>query len=242
MHKINNERKGVVASIVKEVKQKLKKREIGKVIVTGDPSWKPSLLGLVANTLAEEFHCPVFLWGREGGGDLKGSCRSDGSVHLLELMEKIKNTFSHFGGHAFAAGFVIQSENIHTLEEQLCQALLLLQTEKRREPKWIDGELTLDNLAETHLSIKKLAPFGVGNPKPLFIFKEIIPTKVRHFGKGEKHLELQFGSVRAIGFFMQKEQFKNIPEIGKPMSVLANLEESYFRGRREERLRIVDIV
>ncbi|MFA6898308.1 MAG: DHH family phosphoesterase, partial [Candidatus Paceibacterota bacterium] len=80
LNKINDERKGIVASMVKEMKHAVAERYANrdkKVIVLGNPNWRPSLLGLAANTLAEEHSCPVFLWGRDGENVIKGSCRSD---------------------------------------------------------------------------------------------------------------------------------------------------------------------
>ena len=62
---VNNERKGTVAALVKEIKKIVGERGASdkKIIVLGNPNWRPSLLGLAANTFAGEFSCPVFLWG-----------------------------------------------------------------------------------------------------------------------------------------------------------------------------------
>ena len=68
LNKINDERKGVVAGIVKEIKKRITKiGELKEVIVMGNPQWRPALLGLVANSIVEEYDRPVFLWGRESG-------------------------------------------------------------------------------------------------------------------------------------------------------------------------------
>jgi len=81
LNKINDERKIIVAQMVKEIRKHWEKFDPDKkrkVLVAGNPDWKPSLLGLVANSLMDEHDGPVFLWGREEGKTLKGSCRSDG--------------------------------------------------------------------------------------------------------------------------------------------------------------------
>jgi len=73
---INTERKGIVASLVKEVKKTVRTRhssEMPSAIVLGNPNWRPSLLGLAANSCAEEFDRPVFLWGRDGDNIVKKS-------------------------------------------------------------------------------------------------------------------------------------------------------------------------
>ncbi len=242
--KINDERKGWVASIVRDVKKKLSKKEnLGSVIVSGDPRWKPSVLGLVANSLMEEYSRPVFIWGRENGGVLKGSGRSN-DVSLIEIMNEMSDFFVHFGGHTKAAGFAVDEEHIHTLEENLCMAYDSVRNDSSvREPVWIDAEITPADLTpKLFRDVMRLAPFGVGNPKPLFKIRDVVPTQVRCFGKQKNHLEITFGRMKAIGFFMTEESFGVRPEVGKPVSLLAHLEDSYFAGRSERRLRIVDVV
>jgi len=102
LNKINDQRKGLVASMAREIKKRVQSRmEEREIIVTGDPRWRPALLGLVANSLVEEYNRPVFLWGREGSNLLKGSCRSDGSVDVVLLMNEVKDILIGSGGHAF---------------------------------------------------------------------------------------------------------------------------------------------
>src|SRR3989338_4443283 len=86
LSKINDERKILVALTMKEIKQTLSKREEKSVIVIGNPKWRVGVLGLIASKIAEEYKRPAFVWGMEGGETIKGSCRSDGSVNLVEMM------------------------------------------------------------------------------------------------------------------------------------------------------------
>src|SRR3990167_8811427 len=126
LEKLNNERKGVVASIVKEIKHTLKNRFESEgpkqVIVIGNTNWRPSLLGLAANSISEEYERPVFIWGRESGSVIKGSCRSGGTTDLVALMERTKASFLEFGGHKLSGGFSISEERIHNLENDLVEA------------------------------------------------------------------------------------------------------------------------
>lgn len=248
---INAERKGMVAVLVKEVKKLVHEREdrLAKVIVLGNPNWRPALLGLAANTLVEEFARPVFLWGRESGDGIKGSCRSDGSVDLVQLMQRIPHMFTEFGGHSASGGFAVHPDKVHLLEEEILKAFEEVKREKAHDgPLMADALLSFDDVnPETYGFVEKLAPFGVGNAKPLFMFKDVVPADVRMFGKAKDHLELSFATstgekVRAIGFFMSAEDFDVPVKRGAPMTLLANLEKSYFGGRAELRLRIVDIV
>ena len=259
---INNERKGIVASLVKEVKKIIKERYTENprnVIVAGNPEWKPSLVGLVANICAEEFSKPVFLWGRDGDGVIKGSCRSGGTVSVVDIMHKVPSgVILQYGGHFASGGFSIADEAIHHLEEHLNSAYDLLVKDNEKdgveiEPEYIDIELTLDDINwNFYEKIEKLAPFGIGNKKPVFIFNNIKIIGVKEFGKnGNKHLELSFKKVdgqivKAIGFFMSNEQFKtkekeNI-KVNDSINLIATMEKSMFGGRIELRLRIVDII
>ena len=116
LNKINDQRKGIVASMTREIKKRVHNRmEEREIIVTGDPRWRPSLLGLVANSLVEEYNRPVFLWGREGNNLLKGSCRSDGTVDVVLLMNEVEDILLESGGHAFAGGFSVREDGIHML-------------------------------------------------------------------------------------------------------------------------------
>ena len=98
MDEKNNESKGVVGSIIREIKKKIEDRGVGgrSVLVFGNPEWKPSLLGLVVNSFSDEHERPAFFWGRNGESDglIKGSCRSGGNLNIVRLMEKVKDLLS----------------------------------------------------------------------------------------------------------------------------------------------------
>lgn len=253
LDKINNERKGKVASIVKEVKKIINERHKEKprsVIVAGNPDWRPSLLGLVANTCAEEFGKPAFLWGRDGDGVIKGSCRSGGTVSVVDIMHKAPSgALLQYGGHFASGGFAVSNDSVHHLDEYLNSAFELLMKEDAIKPlDYVDMELDLKDVNwDVYRSIEKLAPFGVGNPKPLFIFRDVKIDGVKEFGKEKNHLELSFKkengqNINAMGFFITTDSFEKELKVGKPIDLVATMEKSMFRGRTELRLRIVDIL
>ncbi len=244
---INNERKTAVATIVKEAKKKIREKfENGgekPVIVLGNPDWRPALLGLVAGSIAEEYNRPVFLWGREGGEFIKGSCRSDGVTDLVALMERAKDSFVEFGGHKMSGGFSVDFEKIHTLEDALVEASTHIVNNNFEI--LVDAELNLKDISENSVSeILKLAPFGIDNEKPIFIFKDVIPEKINRFGKAKEHLSINFrdGScvLRGISFFSSPDEFGEALKEGIKTNLVANIEKSFFGGRSEIRLRIVD--
>jgi len=248
----NDERKGVVGSMVKEIKKKIVDRDedMKHVLVFGNPEWKPSLLGLVANSFSDLHTRPVFFWGRNGESEglLKGSCRAGGDTDIVALMEKVKDVFVEYGGHKGAGGFSVLQENIHTLEDRLNEAFLeLMKENKIIEDTLVDKRLSLDDVNwDTYGLVEKFSPFGLDNPKPLFLFENIKVSAMKLFGKEQNHLELKFknsknSDVTAIAFFQTGEKFSVPVMVGSSINLVATLEKSTFRNFPELRLRIVDI-
>ena len=252
LNKINDERKWIVAVMVKEIRKHWKEfdpEKKRKVLVAGNPDWKPSLLGLVANSLMDEHDGPVFLWGREEGKILKGSCRSPGCVDITEMMRESGDLLLEYGGHSASGGFSISLEKV----DQLCDGLECvyqkLEIKENKDKEIIaDASISIDDVNNNfEREINKLAPFGMTNPKPIFAFNniEIFDTKI--FGKKNEHLKIDFlnkkgQKISAIGFFIKKENFDTKIEKGEKINLLANIEKSFFAGREELRLRIVDIL
>jgi len=249
LEKLNNERKGMVSAMTKEVHKKMKTLvEIPQVIVLGNPEWRPSLVGLTANKLAEEYNCPAFVWGRDGNGKIKGSCRSNGISSVITIMEGVAGHLHGFGGHHMAGGFEVDEDQIHTLSQAMNDAIAMLGDSANIDVQLIvDTELTLDEITSTILDEQKmLAPFGMDNEKPLYKLTDVVAKEVAVFGKIKEHTKLQFdtkGHAReAIAFFKKPEDFTVTPEVGVAHTLLAHLEQSHFMGRLQTRLRIVDII
>ena len=250
LEKLNNERKGVVGSMVKEAKKRMAQMaEVPPVIVMGNPEWRPSLVGLVANSLAEEFNRPAFLWGRDGKDIIKGSCRSEGVTSVVRLMEAAKEAFLTSGGHHASGGFSVSADTIHLLPEALTEAHRVLSTGVQipKDEQVIDADITLLDINDTFIrTLDTFGPFGMGNPKPLFRIIDAVPEEVLIFGKTQNHTKLRFvtnGKKHdAIAFFKLPTDFSVLPESKKSLTLLAHVERSYFMGRLETRLKIVDIL
>jgi single-stranded-DNA-specific exonuclease len=253
LEKVNKERKGTTAFLVKEVKRHIEAKYSpyfqNKIIVAGDPSWKPSLLGLVANSLATEVSKPVFLWGRDGVQEhLKGSCRSVGNVSVTDLMTSVSpGIFTECGGHHLAGGFSVSYESIHLLEDELSRVYEKLSVEAHDPESYVDAAITVGEINNVFVrDIEKLAPFGTGNPKPLFLVADAPVQSVSLFGKAKEHLKVNLerpdgSTIEAVSFFTSEKLFEKAN--GKTsVSIIGNIERSFFLGRETVRLRIEDIV
>lgn len=247
---LNDTRKKEVALMMKEVHAHLRERETKEVIVVGSPKWRVGIVGLAANQIVEHYGKPAFVWGREGGTMIKGSCRSDGSVNMLELMMQVKEgIFINRGGHEFSGGFSVAHDAVHMLEDALNDAHARIEKKEIGKIK-IEAEADLDLHEinrETYRLVNLLAPYGEGNPRPIFRVPKVQIRLAEQFGKSKDHLRLHLVNERgdtrsAIGFFMTREQFPDVSfESGATIDLFGTLELSRFRGKEELRMRILDI-
>jgi len=111
----------------------------------------------------------------------------------------------------------------------------------------IDAEIKLEEVDQLLIKqLTKLSPFGAGNAKPIFAFRNVTPQAVELFGKTKEHTKLIFqteqGKVEAIAFFQTPEQFTKTPKPDVPRTMIGHVEQSFFMGRMQLRIRIIDIV
>ncbi len=249
LSKINDDRKTIVTSIMRDVNKKFETREMREVVVVGNPSWRVGVLGLVAGKISDLYSKPVFVWGKDENDCIKGSCRSDGSVSVVELMTDASEFFVDFGGHELAGGFTVHSDKIHFLEEALSSSYSKVKKDKAESDVACDVKTALSVVSmKNWRELEKLAPFGFGNPKPVFLFENVKIEKLKKFGKNGsgEHLEIIFSDasqrVPAISFFSNQDSFQKPLAEGLSANLLATFDLSRFRGREELRLRVVDIM
>jgi len=246
LNRINDARKGLVASTVREVNKHIAEMDLEKspLLVMGNPKWRPGILGLVASKLVEAHGKTVFLWGREGGDIIRGSCRAAPGVNIVEVMAAANGAFEHFGGHAASGGFELAQEHVHELPARLEAAYLKINaTGTGAVEVLLDRELDLEELSNAHRDLQKLAPFGVGNAKPLFIFPNVSIGAVRTFGKTQNHLGLSLsrGTARTegIAFFSGADSFNKKVAQGDHADIIGHVEADW---RGAPRLRVVDVL
>ncbi|MCX6819982.1 MAG: single-stranded-DNA-specific exonuclease RecJ [Candidatus Adlerbacteria bacterium] len=252
---INAERKTLVATTVKEVNKRMLESDMqtSPIIVMGNPTWRPGILGLVANSLAEAHNKVVFLWGREGGEMLRGSVRSDGNVNIVDLMRLAHRAtaeggasglFDDFGGHFAAGGFSVPPERVHELLPRLVESYTALRaTAGTAKEVVVDRQLDLAEVGHAQRALTHLAPFGMDNAKPLFLVPNVSVASVRTFGKKMDHLELALvnenSRVSGIAFFSTPDSFQKPIISGMRADIVGHVELDW---RGQPRLRIVDIL
>lgn len=164
------------------------------------------IIGLIAGRLTEAFGKPAIALKREGD-KLVASCRSPEHISIVELLEECREYFVAFGGHRQAAGFTILTGKFEefkkTIEERLTQKHGIISTQAKTLR--VETNLTFPEITpEFFTTLQVFKPFGIGNPKPLFLIRDFAPMGVEYLGKDEKHLKFleksgKF-SINAFGF------------------------------------------
>ncbi len=247
----NRERQNV-ANIVFETVENLisKMPKIPAVIFEGNKNWLPGILGFVCGKICEKYYRPVFLYSISNGVVI-GSCRSIPEFNLAEALDKLRDLLIEGGGHPFAAGFKIKTENIEKFKTEILKYAENQLKEEDLTPK-IEAEMEIlpDEINfEIYDAIKSLAPFGKDNPKPIFILNNVEIADYRKVGNGENHLKMKLKFIdketniikffNAIGFGLSfwTDQLK----IGDKINILFSLEENKWNGNRELELKIIDL-
>ncbi|HRZ30375.1 MAG TPA: single-stranded-DNA-specific exonuclease RecJ [Candidatus Paceibacterota bacterium] len=251
----NQERKDSVERIVRDLGEILDEKSLPSIIVKGSPEWGLGVLGMTSSKVVERYGHPTWLWSQNEAGTIKGSCRSDGSLNVVEVMAGVeKGFFLDFGGHPMAGGFSLAPEKKDELEERLIKSAEKVKKADVVTELLVDEELSLDQLTwATYKLIEPLAPFGMENPKPIFWLRGVEIDQSKYFGNGGLHLELIFqksdgSKISAIGFFASPVPddpthiFGDVKlETGAKIDLLFSLEKSMFKNYPELRLRIVDL-
>ncbi len=203
-------------------------------------NWHPGVLGIVASRLVERYHRPVMIAGIHDGIAV-GSGRSIDGFDLYGAMKKAADCFDRFGGHYHAAGFTLKESRLEALKEALeTEAQTHLRPEDLIPTLNVDAELffkeiTLDVIHQ----IQALAPFGDGNPEPVFMARSVKVFESRVVG--DRHLKLRVGqgdqAFDAIGFGLGGSH----PLKGVSVDLAFTPEINRWQGRENVQLKIVDL-
>jgi single-stranded-DNA-specific exonuclease len=168
-------------------------------IVLGDAEWHAGVIGIVASRLVDRFHRPVALVAFDGETG-RGSCRSIPGLHLHEALTRCAAHLESFGGHEKAAGFSIRADRFEgfrrAFDEAVREALTPTDLVKRIR---VDVSAPLSSIdAAVVRDVERLAPFGEGNPRPVFASRGVrVAGQVRRMGKEGQHLTFLAGDGRA---------------------------------------------
>ena len=234
----NTERRSVTEEAIADAKAKVRASnfEKEKLLFISDKSYEQGVIGLVAGRLVEEFYIPSIVVAK---GEIysKASARSVSGFNIIEFIRSQTELLVDVGGHPMAAGFTVETAKLALLEKNLKKrAGELLGEEKLQRSLKIDMELPVSSLTQTlYDAIQKLQPFGMKNPEPTFMTKNLVIEDMRLVGQDGKHLKMRFTiddlrlTIEGIAFGMgEKNGFK----IGDRVDVAYTLSENEWPARR----------
>ncbi|MCL2217424.1 MAG: single-stranded-DNA-specific exonuclease RecJ [Defluviitaleaceae bacterium] len=176
---LNETRKKLTSECVERVSATLSAEgDLPKVLVITDEDAHESVAGIVAGRIRENTGHPTILL-TQGDGAMKGSGRSIEAYNLFEALYSQRHLFIRFGGHAMAAGLTLPAENIPVLRDALNRGCTLTD-EDFRPIIHIDRVLAPEEITlALSDELSRLAPFGKGNPEPLFVSYGLYAESVR---------------------------------------------------------------
>lgn len=203
-------------------------------IVLHGADWHPGVIGIVAGRLAEEFYRPTVLLC--GSDLLKGSIRSIPGLDLTEVLSRCAGRLIQWGGHRFAAGLTLRPDQLVDFTGAFSAAVAE-----------VGGELLCERIRQYDLTLspsdatpgfarelERLAPFGPGNPEPVFRFAGVQPRSVQLVGRD--HLRFDCGGIPAIAFQAATRE----AELAASVDLFAVIRVNRWRGGESVQLQVKD--
>ena len=204
-------------------------------------SWHEGVIGLVASRLVESFYRPMIVISR-GEKYSKGSARSIPGFNIVEAIRASSEYLVDAGGHPMAAGFTIETQHIEVFKDSINKyARTLLTEEILSRHLDIESQLEVEDINLENLkTIEMFEPFGVANPEPLFVTKNMTVEDMRTVGLDSKHLKLQVDGLDAIAFNMGELRSQLRP--GYKVDLVYTFAEDHYNGNNKLQLKVKDLV
>ena len=236
----NEERQALTRKATDMAEKRLAGKSGQVLLIDGDESYPPGVIGLVAGKLAAKYYRPTIILTLEPE-ICRGSARSIPEFNIVTALQQCQDLLINCGGHPMAAGFMVTRENLSQVKRRLTDMAVSQLAHLDLMPRLIiDAEIPLTCFAgETLNLIRQMAPFGQGNPSPTFLSRGVEVLKQRSIGKQGNHLELEIkqgGTIwRAIAFNYGNNGRSQENDLGKvelprQIDIVYNLKVSQWRG------------
>ncbi|WP_172193976.1 single-stranded-DNA-specific exonuclease RecJ [Saccharibacillus qingshengii] len=248
---LNKERQKNVEDIVSEAAVMLEQKiadtgAVPNVIVLAGEGWNVGVVGIVASKILERYYRPTIILGIDKEkGSCKGSARSIPGFDIHAALLSVEETMDHFGGHPAAAGMSLSIGQIGDFETGLnAYAANLLKPEHLIPVIEAETECSLADLPIAVIEeLDRMAPFGMSNPTPQLVLRNVKLQRVMTMGKTRNHLKLvveQDGcTVEAVVF--GKGALAEYLSEGDRLDLLAEPGINEWRGSRKPQLMVRDL-
>jgi single-stranded-DNA-specific exonuclease len=246
LEELNSKRQRTEERIFEEAKDLIETKSLDgkyKCLALGSEKWHRGVIGIVASKLKDRFHRPVILFAYEDGKAC-GSGRSISDVPLIDLLDDCKHLFLSYGGHKLAVGCTLPVDRMGVFKETLnTLADARISEEDLKRKIRIDAPLAFSDIDGPFLErFPLLFPFGVGNPKPIFVAGnvEVLSEPRVLQRKHLKFLARQNGRIfEAVGW--DKADWAHVLSRGARMDMAFSLLFSEYLGEERVNLSIEDL-
>ena len=202
INEYNEQRKDIDKQMTDEanhIVEKLESQRHQSAIVLYDENWKKGVIGIVASRLTEIYFRPTVVLTRNGNL-ATGSARSVAGFDVYAAIKNCRDLLLNFGGHTYAAGLTLRWDDIKTFRERFQKYVDEHITSEQREAMLdIDAIIDFRDITKKmHNDLKKFAPFGPSNPKPLFATLGVYDfgtSKV--VGRSQEHIKLELVDTKS---------------------------------------------
>lgn len=243
LEKVNERRQQLTERLISEAREQAAVQAGHAVLVLASPDWPKGVVGIAAGRLATELQKPVIVL-EQGEQESTGSARTFGDFDMVEALKATAKHLLKFGGHKQAAGLTLATANLDAFRVAIARYASEHINEGGQEVVLeLDAELAATDLTLDFFDVlEELQPFGVGNPKPLFLIKNTELHGAKKVGN-DKHAQLTFAvtgqPVQGIAFNMAYV-CDTVP-VGSMVDVAAELIADTWNGMRRLKLRVVDL-
>ena len=198
----NEQRKDIDKQMTDEANQivaRLESQQHSTSIVLYDENWKKGVIGIVASRLTEIYFRPTIVITRDG--DLAtGSARSVAGFDIYAAIKSCRDLLMNFGGHTYACGLTLKWSDVKKFQERFQEYVDNHIMPEQTEPTLnIDAYIEFKDITKKlHSDLRKFAPFGPGNPKPVFATEDVYDfgtSKV--VGRQQEHIKLELVDSRS---------------------------------------------
>jgi len=234
----NRQRRQLMNDLVQRARTEIQSLKDQLVYVLADPAYVAGIAGLVASRITEEFYRPSLVIAREED-ESRGSARSIPAFHITNALDECSNLLVRHGGHAAAAGFSIRSENIGTLASELQRiAARELRTEDLVPTVSVDMGLPLSQATGDQLALlEMLQPFGIGNPRPVLVGRNVQVRDCRSVGSDGTSLKFKLSDGAAVWDAIAFRQGTLPEQVPRRIDIVYTLQSRIWND--EERLELI---
>lgn len=239
---INRERQSLAELHWKRARQQVLAAQADQpLLMVYDAEFPPGICGLVAGKLVDEFRRPVAVL-QVGETNARGSCRSIPGFDMISALTGCSDLFLQFGGHPGAAGFSTRTENIGQVRERLLECAREKLSGVDLSPEvLIDAEAEpYAMVGETFPLLQRLAPFGQGNPAPVFLGRNLEMLDARVVGNGGQHLKLKLRQGKVVWPAISFDSAARLSDLSRHIDIVYSAQVNHWGDKETLELSVVD--